>query len=82
MKKLILFIGALASVAYAQKAPRIQTFQELIKAPKEASGAVANDKILGVTHKVFRISNNERILKLGTSINFMLGCHYTTVISL
>ncbi len=49
MKKLILFIGALASVAYAQKAPRIQTFQELIKAPKEASGAVANDKILGVT---------------------------------
>lgn len=49
MKKLILFIGALASVAYAQKAPRIQTFQELIKAPKEASGAIANDKILGVT---------------------------------
>jgi hypothetical protein len=49
MKKLILFIGALASVAYAQKAPRIQTFQELIKAPKETSVAVANDKILGVT---------------------------------
>lgn len=49
MKKLILFIGALAGVAYAQKAPRIQTFQELIKAPKEASAAVANDKILGVT---------------------------------
>mgnify|MGYP000633587094 FL=1 len=49
MKKLLLFVSALSSVAFAQKAPRIQTFQELIKAPKEASGAVANDKILGVT---------------------------------
>ncbi|MEY4286702.1 MAG: hypothetical protein RL511_780 [Bacteroidota bacterium] len=49
MKKLLLFVSALASVAYAQKAPRIQTFQELVKAPKEATHAISEDKILGVT---------------------------------
>lgn len=49
MKKLILFVSALASVAYAQKAPRIQSFQELVKAPKEGVHAIADEKILGVT---------------------------------
>lgn len=49
MKKLLLFVSAIASVAYAQKAPRIQTFQELIKAPKEATHPISEDKILGVT---------------------------------
>lgn len=49
MKKLLLFVSALASVAYAQKAPRIQTFQELVKAPKVTSEVVSEEKILGVT---------------------------------
>ena len=49
MKKLLLFVSAIASVAYAQKAPRIQTFQELVKAPKETTKAPADEKILGVT---------------------------------
>jgi hypothetical protein len=49
MKKLILFVSAIASVAYAQKAPRIQTFQELVKAPKVTTKAPADEKILGVT---------------------------------
>ena len=49
MKKLILFVSALASVAYAQKAPRIQSFQELVKAPKEGVHVIAEEKILGVT---------------------------------
>ncbi len=49
MKKLLLFVSAIASVAYAQKAPRIQTFQELVRAPKEATHAISEDKILGVT---------------------------------
>jgi hypothetical protein len=49
MKKLILFVSAIASVAYAQKAPRIQTFQELVKAPKATTEAAADEKILGVT---------------------------------
>jgi Secretion system C-terminal sorting domain len=49
MKKLLLFVSAIASVAYAQKAPRIQTFQELVKAPKEATHAVSEDKLLGIT---------------------------------
>ncbi|MEY3270335.1 MAG: hypothetical protein RIS89_434, partial [Bacteroidota bacterium] len=37
------------SVAYAQKAPRIQTFQELVKAPKVTSEVASEEKILGVT---------------------------------
>lgn len=49
MKKLLLFVSAIASVAYAQKAPRIQTFQELVKAPKVTSEVVSEEKILGVT---------------------------------
>ena len=49
MKKLLLFVGALASAAYAQKAPRIQSFQELVKAPKEGTHAISSEKILGVT---------------------------------
>jgi hypothetical protein len=49
MKKLLLFVSAIATVAYAQKSPRIQTFQELVKAPKEAIQAVSADKILGIT---------------------------------
>lgn len=49
MKKLLLFVSALASLAYAQKAPRIQTFQELVKAPKVTSEVVSEEKILGVT---------------------------------
>jgi hypothetical protein len=38
-----------AEFAYAQKAPRIQSFQELVKAPKEGVHAIADEKILGVT---------------------------------
>ena len=49
MKKLLLFVSAIASVAYAQKAPRIQTFQELVKTPKVTSEVVSEEKILGVT---------------------------------
>jgi hypothetical protein len=49
MKKLLLFVSAIASVAYAQKAPRIQTFQELVKAPKVTSEVASEEKILGVT---------------------------------
>ena len=49
MKKLLLFVSAIVSVAYAQKAPRIQTFQELVKAPKVTSEVVSEEKILGVT---------------------------------
>jgi len=49
MKKILLFISALATAAYAQKAPRIQTFQELIKAPKESTASISNEKILGIT---------------------------------
>ena len=49
MKKLLLFVSALATVAYAQKAPRVQTFQELVKAPKDGAQAITSDKILGVT---------------------------------
>jgi len=44
MKKFILFVSAIASVAYAQKAPRIQTFQELVKAPKVTTEAAADQK--------------------------------------
>jgi len=50
MKKLLLFVSAIASVAYAQKAPRIQTFQELVKAPKVTSEVASEEKILGVTN--------------------------------
>ena len=49
MKKLLLFVSAIVSVAYAQKAPRIQTFQELVKTPKVTSEVVSEEKILGVT---------------------------------
>ena len=49
MKKLLLFVSAIASVAYTQKAPRIQTFQELVKAPKVTSEVASEEKILGVT---------------------------------
>ena len=49
MKKLLLFVSAIVSVAYAQKAPRIQTFQELVKAPKVTSEVASEEKILGVT---------------------------------
>lgn len=42
-------MSAFASVAFAQKAPRIQTFQELVKAPKEGTQALAAEKILGIT---------------------------------
>lgn len=49
MKKILLFVSAFASVAFAQKAPRIQTFQELVKAPKEGTQALAAEKILGIT---------------------------------
>jgi hypothetical protein len=49
MKKLLLFVSALATVAYAQKAPRIQSFQDLVKAPKEGVQGISNEKILGIT---------------------------------
>ena len=49
MKKLILLFSAIASVAYAQKAPRIQTFQDLVKAPNVHVKAPADEKILGIT---------------------------------
>ena len=49
MKKLLLFVSALSSVAFAQKAPRMQTFQDLVNAPKEHTKAPADEKILGVT---------------------------------
>jgi hypothetical protein len=49
MKKLLLFVSALASVAYAQKAPRIQSFHDLVKAPKEGVQGISNEKILGIT---------------------------------
>jgi hypothetical protein len=49
MKKLLLFVSALSSVAFAQKAPRMQTFQDLVNAPKELTKAPIDEKILGVT---------------------------------
>jgi hypothetical protein len=49
MKKLLLFVSALSSVAFAQKAPRMQTFQDLVNAPKELTKAPNDEKILGVT---------------------------------
>lgn len=49
MKKLLLFVSALSSVAFAQKAPRMQTFQDLVNAPKELTKAPVDEKILGVT---------------------------------
>ncbi|MEN9700274.1 MAG: hypothetical protein RLZZ301_1472 [Bacteroidota bacterium] len=49
MKKLILSIAAISSMAYAQKAPRMLTFQELSNAPKEATHAPADQKLLGQT---------------------------------
>jgi hypothetical protein len=49
MKKLLLFVSALSSVAFAQKAPRMQTFQDLVDAPKEHIKAPALEKTLGVT---------------------------------
>jgi hypothetical protein len=49
MKKLLLFVSALSSVAFAQKAPRMQTFQDLVNAPKELTKAPIDEKTLGVT---------------------------------
>jgi hypothetical protein len=49
MKKLILVVSALSSIAFAQKAPRIQTFQELVNVPKEHAQAPAEQKLLGQT---------------------------------
>ncbi len=49
MKKLLLFVSALSSVAFGQKAPRMQTFQDLVNAPKELTKAPIDEKILGVT---------------------------------
>lgn len=49
MKKLILVVSALSSIAFAQKAPRIQTFQELVNVPKEHAKAPSEQKILGQT---------------------------------
>jgi hypothetical protein len=49
MKKLLLFVSAISSVAFAQKAPRLQTFQDLVKAPKELTKAPADQKQLGIT---------------------------------
>jgi hypothetical protein len=35
-------------VAFAQKAPRMQTFQDLVNAPKELTKAPIDEKILDV----------------------------------
>jgi len=49
MKKLLLFVSDISSAAFAQKAPRLHTFQDLVKAPKELTKAPADEKQLGIT---------------------------------
>ena len=51
MKKIVLSAVVLTSsmFAFAQKAPRLETFQDLVKAPNHAGPVESNEKTLGVT---------------------------------